>query len=410
MNKLLSKSFAAVLLGSFTASTLAASVAIKNVDVYTASSTGFLTAATVVFDDGKISAINPKVISADTTIDGSGKILTPGAIAPMTELGLVEVSAVHGSDDSHYKKADASFDPSVAFNPKSTLIPYARKGGITSTLVAPLGGDSSFKGQLFIANLSAKFDSVRASKSALYMSIGEKEAGSRAVDIQALTNALLDAEYQLKNPKKDKKTKPSEQTATDLMAAVAKGAMPLVISVDRAADMLQLLKLKKQFNVNLVFQDAADAPLIAKQLAEAEVPLIISAMNNLPESFSSLNNHLSNAGILEKAGVTVMLQNIDSHNMYQLRFDVGNAVANGLARETAWNTVSSNVAKVFGLESGSIAVGRRADLALWSGDPLEFSSRVEQLWIDGQEYSTESRQDKLRKRYTTASPMPAAYR
>lgn len=389
---------------------MAERIAISNAQVYTATQAGRLKNATVIIADGKIVALNPKVIKADKVIDAQGKILTPGFIAPMTSLGLIEVGAVAGSRDGKDKKAKASFDPSLAFNPKSSLIPYSRKGGITSSVVAPRGGESVFKGQAFAVDLTASFDSVRASSVALVVSIGAKKKGSRAMDIQSLSNALADAQHQQKNQKKkDKKLKPSDLAEQQLMLTVLAGETPLLVEVDRAADIIQLIKLKKQFGLNLVLQNVADAVMVAAQLAEAKVPVIVSAMDNLPEDFDSLHNALSNAGELQKAGVMVLLQNTDSHNMYQLRFDAGNAVANGMDSNAALKAITANVAKVFGLNSGEISVGKRADLVLWSADPFELSSHVETLWIDGQQYSTESRQDKLRQRYMSQSEMPKAY-
>jgi imidazolonepropionase-like amidohydrolase len=71
--------------------------------------------------------------------------------------------------------------------------------------------------------------------------------------------------------------------------------------------------------------------------------------------------------------------------------------------------MTANVAAAFNIDSGSIAVGKPADLVLWSADPFELSSKVDKLWIDGKEHHTNSRQDKLRERYTSDSKMPKAY-
>ena len=95
--------------------------------------------------------------------------------------------------------------------------------------------------------------------------------------------------------------------------------------------------------------------------------------------------------------------------MYQLRYNAGNAIANGLTREQALAAITSNVADVFGLDAGEIAVGKKADLVLWSNDPFELSTKVDKIWIGGKEYSTESRSDKLRDRYMANSDMPRSY-
>jgi imidazolonepropionase-like amidohydrolase len=197
-----------------------------------------------------------------------------------------------------------------------------------------------------------------------------------------------------------------------LLTAALKAEKPIVVRVSRAQDMLELIKVKQQFGIDLVFAGAEDAAVIKQQLAAAEVPVILGAMANLPSSFDSLNSSLTTAGVLEKAGVLVALTvtGDSTHNVYQLRFDAGNAVANGMTPEGALNAISSNVAEIFNInDSGSIAIGKAADLALWSGDPFEISTTLEKVMINGVEVSTESRQDKLRDRYMTESTMPRAY-
>jgi len=172
---------------------------------------------------------------------------------------------------------------------------------------------------------------------------------------------------------------------------------------------LALIKIKKRFKLNLIIVGAGDAIIVKEQLAKAKIPLIINAMSNLPSSFDTLHVSLDNAAELTAAGIKVILSVDDVHNLYQLRFSAGNAVANGLSKTEALASITANVADVFGLDTGSIAIGKKADLVLWSSDPFELSSHVDKLWITGQEYSTKSRQDALRDRYTTQSDMPKAY-
>ena len=98
-----------------------------------------------------------------------------------------------------------------------------------------------------------------------------------------------------------------------------------------------------------------------------------------------------------------------SHNVYQLRFDAGNAVSYGMSPQGAMQAVTANVADVFGINAGSLEVGKVADVVIWNNDPFELSSHVNRMFINGTEVSTQSRQDKLRERYTKDSKMPRAY-
>lgn len=410
--KKLSRSFslslvAAGLLASGTVS--AESLAIINATLHTSSEQGVLEGASIVMNDGKITAINPSDVKADKVIDAKGQIVTPGFIASVNQLGLVEVGAVAGSRDAGEEKAGIDFDASLAFNPRSTLIPYARKGGITRDLITPYGGDSIFAGLASVVDLSGSFESVNKKQAALVVHLGERSKGSRAFTLQKLIKKL--DEHQTKASKEAKKDDAKPSAEDTIMAKVLKGEMPVLISVSRAADIVELIKVKQQFGINIVLNGVQDAVVVKDRIAKAGIPVIISAMDNLPGSFDSLNASLNNAGILEKAGVKVLLTvgGDASHNVYQLRYDAGNAVSYGMSQQGALKAMTSNVADVFGINAGSLEVGKAADVVMWSNDPFELSSHVNKMFINGVEVSTESRQDKLRERYTTESNMPRAY-
>lgn len=410
--KKLSRSFslslvAAGLLASGAVS--AQSLAIINATLHTSSDQGVLEGASIVMNDGKITAINPSDFKVDKVIDAQGQIVTPGFIASVNQLGLVEVGAVAGSRDAGEDKAGIDFDASLAFNPRSSLIPYARKGGITRDLITPYGGDSIFAGLASVVDLSGSFESVNKKQAALVVHLGERSKGSRAFTLQTLINKL--DEHQTKASKEAKKDDAKPSAEDTIMAKVLKGDMPLLISVSRSADIVELIKVKQQFGVNIVLNGAQDAVVVKDRIVKAGIPVIISAMDNLPGSFDSLHASLNNAGILEKAGVKVLLTvgGDASHNVYQLRYDAGNAVSYGMSQQGALKAMTSNVADVFGINAGSLEVGKAADVVMWSNDPFELSSHVNKMFINGVEVSTESRQDKLRERYTTESNMPRAY-
>ncbi|HEA16752.1 MAG TPA: amidohydrolase [Pseudoalteromonas prydzensis] len=387
----------------------AQSVAIINATVHTSTEQGILQGASIIMDEGKITAINPTKVAADTIIDAKGQIVTAGFIGSMNQLGLVEVGAVAGSRDGGDDKAGIDFDPSLAFNAHSSLIPYARKGGITRDVITPHGGESIFAGLASVVDLSGEFDSVKQTQVALVVHLGEKSKGSRAMSLKNLVDKL-EAQQQ-KNNKKDKKDDATPSTEDKVLTKVLAGDMPLLVTASRAADIIELIKLKQQFSVNLVIAGAQDAVVVKEQLAQANVPVIVSAMESLPGSFDSLHASLDNAGKLEKAGVKVLLSIAGdaSHNVYQLRFDAGNAVSYGMTQQGALKAITANIADVFGINAGSVAVGKAADLVMWNDDPFDFTSHVTKMFINGEEVSTEARQDKLRKRYTTDSDMPRAY-
>jgi imidazolonepropionase-like amidohydrolase len=393
--------------------------AITNATVHTVASQGILEQATVIVDEGIITQVyanenTPENIEADEIIDAKGRILTPGFIGTMNALGLVEVGAVSRTRDGRDEKADITFDASLAFNPKSTLIPYTRKGGITSNISAPDGGEGLFAGQTFAVDLSGDFSSIIEKQNAVLIYLGSESKGSRAQKLQGLDYKFADANKALakqKNQTAKEKKEAKELNRDELVVnALLAGEKPLLAYADRATDLLALLALKKKYGIDLILVSASDAVLVAKEIATAEVPVILSSIDNLPSSFDSLHASLANIGLLAKAGVKVILApKGESYNINQLRFDAGIAVANGLSKADAIASLTANVADVFKLNSGRIAVGKNADLVLWSGDPLELSTKVDFMWINGKPVSTDSRQDALRDRYTEKGNMPRAY-
>jgi len=408
---------------------LAHSFVIKNATVHTATKDGILKNATIVVKNGVISAINPRSYNETEVIDAEGKNVTPGLIGAINSLGLIEVNAVANTRDASEEKADITFDTSTAFNPKSTLIPYARKAGVTTNIVSPRGGKSMFRGQSFVVNLSGDFDSVISANNAVVMDLGAKSKGSRATDIQELINTFEDAQEKLeekaeekakaekeksdkkdsdeevKEDKKDKKLKRDEVIINELLT----GTKKLVVHAERATDLLVLIKLKQKFNLDLVLVGASDAVLIQDELAKAGIPIIMDAYSSLPTSFDTLNASLDSAAILMNAGIKIALYVGDAHKLDQLRYRAGSAIAYGVKPNEALAAITSNIADIFNLDTGKIAVGKKADLVMWSSDPFEISTKVEKLWIAGDETNTTTRQDLLRKRYTTNSDMPRAY-
>lgn len=390
-------------------SALAEKIAITNTTIYTATDNGVLTDASVVFENGKIISINPLSIKADRVIDGTGKIVTPGFISTMNQFGLVEVNAVSTTRDSSAKKASINFDPSYAYNPETTLIPFARKGGITRSLVSPSSRGSVFAGQAFTILMNSSFDSVIDTKSAVIASFGGDRKDSRASSLIELIDKLKGQQEKLTNSDESSKKAKAPSDEEETLTALLNGEKPLVASASRSSDLLQLIKIKQEYGINIVIAGGEDAARVKSQLAEAEIPVMIKVVANLPGSFDSLHASLATAGELEKAGVKVILFSPDSHLSKNLRLDAGNAISYGMSPQGALEAMTSNVAETFDMDSGEIAVGRAADLVLWSADPFEISSKVESLWINGEKVSTESRQDKLRDRYISKDSKPRGY-
>ncbi len=153
----------------------------------------------------------------------------------------------------------------------------------------------------------------------------------------------------------------------------------------------------------LVLTGAAEAWRVAPELARAGATVLVDPFTDLPENFDAVGATLENAARLARAGVTVgfSLNDHEPHNIRKIRQGAGLAVANGLPWDAALAALTRVPAEAFGVGDrvGSIAVGRPADLVLWSGDPLEVTSAPERVWIDGALQPDRSRQTELRDRY-----------
>ncbi|WOX05854.1 amidohydrolase family protein [Microbulbifer pacificus] len=405
---------ALVVFAGMTWAAQAQTVLIKDAKIITLGDQGTLEQGDLLVRDGRVEQVAQDLgdLAADLVIDGRGKVVTPGLIAPSSELGLTEIGAAASTNDSAVTDTSigAGFDPSVAFNPHSTLIPFNRAGGLTRAVVVPSSEEKIFAGQGFAIKLTGDFDSVTKSGLVQKVYFGEYGAqlagGSRARAYQQIESALQQAVEYAGNRDAIRRGEWRELdfSVADLEALqpLINGEQSLLISANRASDILQVLALSKRFKLKTIIQGAAEGWMVADQLAAARVPVVIDAMGNSPDAFEKLGARLDNAALMQKAGVVVAISGpgyAGSHNSYLSRQGAGNAVAYGLPLEEGVKAITANVAAIFGLEGGVLAPGSQADLVLWSGDPLEVTSFAEFVLIDGKPQSLVNRSTRLRDRY-----------
>ncbi|BFM08629.1 amidohydrolase family protein [Halioxenophilus aromaticivorans] len=440
----------ALALALFTSNlSLADSTAIINARLYTAT-TADVSVGSVLFEDGIITEVSDQPLTADHVIDAEGKIVTPGFIGSLNHLGLLEVNAVSESDDSTVEEGDLSFSPVTAFNPESSAIPLARIGGVTRNIVTPGAGTKAFAGVAGNVDLTGDLTLPSSAASAAVVYLWGDQESSRARRLGKIRAALQDrrdnvakseadnaseAETAKKATEKeatqntdnesnsqagaDKQPETKTEDAHSVVESVVErhldellaGTLPLLAFCDRPADILQLLALKEEFGLKLIIAGGDGAVAVKEQLAEAQVAVILDALNDLPKSFDNLHASLNNAATLHQAGVTVALAVLSdaTHALYQLRFGAGNAIANGLPKDAALAAISQVPAQLFGIQAGSIEKGQSADLVLWENDPFDYTGKASTMWINGEEQSLETRADKLRDRYTQPSKLPPAY-
>lgn len=378
---------------------------------------------TIVMKGSTIVAVGASVQApaGARVIDGAGKTVTPGLLDSGTQIGIVEISlSAEGTADQVTTEKDlsAAFNVIDAFNPNSTVVPITRVEGVTRAMVMPAGTGHVLLGQAAVFDLGGAHvpASVTRAPAAMIALLGEAGAavagGSRATAMLRLREALQDARDFLNNPQAFATGQRREYARgrLDLQALVPvlKGEVPLAISANRASDLLAAMRLSDEFKtVRVVLLGAAEGWMVADEIARRKVHVVVKPLTNLP-TFDALGATLENAALLAKAGVTLAIASFDTHNARNLRQEAGNAVAYGLDRDRALQAVTLVPARVWGVADrcGSLEVGKDADVVVWSGDPFELTTTVEQVFIAGKEMPKDTRQRQLLERYKNVSTMP----
>jgi len=379
---------------------------------------------TVLIRDGRIAQVGTNIaIPADARrIDATGKWVTPGLINSATQLGLVEVSQEQPTRDVSARGKDAiaaAFTVWEGFNPASVLLAPAREEGVTTVLVAPSGG--------LISGQAAVLDLVNGSLDAMVVKTSAAMVGQMGEKGPAGVGARAELSVKLKELLEDTRVYARRKADFDrgatrnfiagrldleAMIPVVEGRLPLIIKADRASDIEAALKIARDYNIRIMLADAAEAWLVADKLAAARVPVFTGAMNNIPQSFSTLGSYQESAALLRRAGVEVVLigdsgtGDAETFNVRNIKQEAGNAVAYGMSWDDALKAVTLTPARVLGISDryGSLEAGKVANVVVWSGDPFEFSTRVEHVLVRGAEITTPSRQDQLEQRYKTLPP------
>lgn len=389
-------------------------IAITNAEIHTEGRGGLIPKGTVVIRDQRIDAVGADVpVPPDArVIDAQGKPVTPGLFDAYSNLGIKEIDGVDESNDSAVSRPrySAALDVTDAFNPRSTLIPVNRIEGITRAVTAPesASGGSFIAGQGAVVSLGSLSDWLVKPKAAMFAQLGETGAalngGSRTAAWAALREAfdeVREAGMPRTNPEHQ-----SQLTRLDIEALkpVLSGEEPLELYLNRASDILAALRLADDGNIRLIVRGGAEAWMVATQLAEHQVPVLIDPREDLPQRFETLAARADGAALLQKSGVLVAIvldDDFSTHNARNIRQLAGNAAANGMDKEAALAAITINPARIYGVDGtlGSIESGKVADLVLWDGDPLETTSFPRLVYINGAEVPMRSRQTELRDRY-----------
>lgn len=379
---------------------------------------------TVIIRDGKIIAVGSglAIPAGAQKVDATGKWVTPGLVNASTILGLSEIGAVAGTNDASAQGHDniaAAFQVADGLNPASVLLSATREDGITSVVVHP--GRGLFAGQSAVIEIvdGSASDMIVKSPAAMVANLDDARAvgaASRGEMLMHMREVLDDARsYAGRRAEYERaQTRPFAATRLDLEALqpVLAGRVPLLVEVDKASDIEAALRIAHDYGIRVIIGGGEEAWMVARQLVAAHASVLTGAMNNIPRGFNSLGARQENAALLRAAGVPVALignaggGGEEQFNVRNVRYEAGNAVAYGMKWDDALRAITLAPAEIFGVSEriGSLQAGRDANVVVWSGDPFEFATRAEHVFVRGKEYHDVSRQDLLVQRYKQLPP------
>jgi imidazolonepropionase-like amidohydrolase len=386
--------------------------------------------ATVVVQNGRILSVGKDAAPAGAqVVDCAGKHLWPGFVAPLSALGLVEVSSVRGTvDDAETGSINPNVRADVEINPDSELLPVARFNGITSAVVVPStdgsrGGISGASALIHLDGwtredmtiqaplaLHVRWPAMGISRSFFETRSEEEQKKDRDQAIKAIHEAFDDARAYAKARGAEGKSgvpRHDQDVRWDAMGKALRGEIPVVFHAGALNQIQACLKFADEQGLgNLVLADGDDAWRIAPELKRRNVAVILGPSQELPRrSYEPYDEGMTQAAKLHEAGVRFCISDGGSGgnaaNARNLPYEAAYAAAYGLPREEALKSITLYPAQIFGVADrvGSIEAGKIADLVLGDGDPLEIETHVEQVWIAGKAVSMENRQTRLFHKY-----------
>ncbi len=396
-------------------------VAIRNATIYPVTSAP-IEHGTIVFANGTITAVGRDVAvpPGAMVIDGTGLRVYPGLIDAGSQVGLVEINSVPGSvDTAELGDINPNARAEVAVNPHSNLIPVTRVNGITTAVVEPAGG--IIAGSSALVQFAGWTPQEMTVKAPLAMHVhfprlrggrfaevpqdeeAEKEAKknyTQAVD--KLRDTLRDAQAYAKAAAAHGK-RFDRDLILEALVPVVEGREPVVMHASLERDIRAAMKFADEMKLKMILADAEDVQKVIPELKKRNIPVILGPILELPPREDDPYDLLfSNAKALYDAGVPFAIQSQDQHNARNLPYHAAACAAFGLPKEAALKAVTIFPAQIFGVADkvGSLEPGKRADVIVTDGDPLEIVTHVKRLFIGGEDISLETNQTLLYEKFS----------
>lgn len=395
---------------------------LKNGNIHPVSSPAFV--GDLWIENDRLKDIGTDLNPTDAIIiDCTDKHIYPGLIDGGTRLGLEEISSISLTKDSDEL---GSFNPHMkaltAVNPSSVSIPVTRTNGVTTVLTMPRGGRIS--GEAALIHLHGYTpEQMYGGFSAVLMNFpssgkrgrwdrrseedvkkDNKKATKKLNEMWAsvATFARMDSIASVRNEKKE-----GYNPQMDAMLPIFKKEAKLLVRVNKKEDILSALKWAKEKEIDIILMSAAEGYMVAKEIAEAKVPVILGPiLRNPSRDHERYDSQYTAAKKLKDAGVMFCIMTNEVENVRNLPFNAGFAAAYGLGKEEALKSITLNAAKIFGLEDqiGTLEKGKIANVVVSTGDIFETKSVLTHLFIKGWNIPLESRHTLLYDEFLERSP------
>lgn len=378
----------------------AAQVAVRAAKVHTMGPAGTIENGVVVITDGKIAAIGA---AARVTIPAGHRVIEAAVAVP----GLIDAHSTVGLSglfntrhDSDQLERSAPIQPELraidAYNPNDRLVEWVRSFGITTVHTGHAPGEAVSGQTIIVKTIGRTVDEALVSpRAAIACTMGPsaQKDGGRSPGTRAKVVAILRAELIKAREHAEKidaaadGKKPDRNLRLESLAAALRGEVPLLITAQRAQDIEAALRLKDEFGFRMILDGGAEAMLLADRLKAAGVPVIVHP--TMMRAYGETENaSVTTAAKLRDAGLLVAMQSGYEGYVPKTRvvlFEAGLAAARGLGFEGALATVTIDAARLLGIDArvGSLEIGKDGDIALYDGDPFEYTTHCVGTIISG---------------------------
>ena len=366
---------------------------------------------TLVIQDGKIAEFGEKVKAprGAVEVEGNGLSVYPGLIDAGTTLGLTEIGSVRGTDDqAELGGYQPDLVAAIGVHADSEIIPVTRANGITTVITRPVGGTITGQASLIQLNGWTREDMAVTPRVALFVNFpappikkGDENKAEKEL------KEWFERAKEYARVKKAASENGGQALPTDLrleaLAPYATGEGLVILDADSAIQIKAAVEFAEKLGLKFVVSGGREAWKVRTMLAEKKVDLLLGSPFEGPGGrFERYDATFRNAARLHEAGVRFCFVTGDASNVRNLPYLASTASAYGLPREEALAAVTIRPAQILGFDSmtGSIEPGKRADVIVTNGDPLELVTQVKYVFIGGKPVSLENKQTRLYERYS----------